>query len=394
MPILYDEAHTITISLSERSALIEKLRAATDIPTKLYEVSGAKVFVGEALIEMLVDGRRSNPERDLLDLARELLPDAWVTPEEAVRRYRIAPVPYTRSNADGLAIVHRAFNAVLPGRYPGEMERDAAMARLLVGDVLPGDATFTVGQQPMTPIDPTDIGSIPDCPGMPAPAFRTLNSHPIDTLSWSAGLPWLSEEAFAAIQTLRSTWARQNQAIANMLTDSTSSIAALCAGIDPVKLVQTTDAAGLNGEFPPRSIEMLRQGLDEANAIPDRTIGRLLRHWLDLNGWKSDDDTIVYHAADFIRFLIAISVGCPLDITPPAANFVLYRMQTVSGVVSARGDAETWNARDKAISGLAWTMAQAVHHLARYGVGPVLIGPTLSTIQDHFRFHRRVGTSR
>jgi len=171
-PVVLDEFAYYCFG-ANKDELIAKLRSMPNVPPVTYLVRDGKVFVFDALVSLVERGVVSFEDIDESKVDA-LLPRAWVSPEEAVETWKVTPLGYemvvpqgTAKGVDsdaGITIQHSALRATLPGVYANEADARKALAKRLVGEVLPGPGDFVFQGQAMTPNVALDVQSLGEQP--------------------------------------------------------------------------------------------------------------------------------------------------------------------------------------------------------------------------------------
>eukprot|EP01132_Coremiostelium_polycephalum_P020763 gene20763-24669_t len=208
--------------------LKEELRKVSGVPNATYLVNDGKVFVFDKLVHLVKERQKEQPHAQLQEMARSLtveelalslIAEATVSAKEAVEAWGVVPVPYQtetlaamdtatlESRATGRLILHRPFNARMPGDFQEEGDVKAAFANLLVGGVLPGSGDFTYRGQPMTLRDPLDLALLPARPEIPeGPAAEGWVYTALGNVEFEAGFEPVSEVMFNAVKETEAKW--------------------------------------------------------------------------------------------------------------------------------------------------------------------------------------------
>ena len=191
-------------------SLKERLRTIQGVPNITYDVRSDKVFVFDALVDLVIMASREKG-KDLDDAEiLALLPQAELTPIEAVERYGVWPSQYKpeRLSKGGYRIVHWPLNSVLPGVYEDHATLNNALARLLVGGKIEGNAKTEYRGQPLDLIDPLAMTKVDDVPTYGAVIRDNLKPYlSLGSLSYVEGFEPISKELFDAAAEQEKTWA-------------------------------------------------------------------------------------------------------------------------------------------------------------------------------------------
>ena len=190
--------------------LKERIRKIDGAPNVTYKVRGDKVFVFDALVDLVIMASREKGE-DLDDSeVLALIKQAELTPFEAVERYGVWPSQYKpeRLSKGGYRIVHWPLNSVLPGVYEDDVALNNALARLLMGGTIEGHAKSEYRGQPLDLIDPLAMTKTDDVPTYGAVIRDNLKPYlSLGSLSYVEGFEPISKELFDAAAEQERTWA-------------------------------------------------------------------------------------------------------------------------------------------------------------------------------------------
>ena len=159
---MFDEYHL----LFQSDALKDRILAVEGVPGRTYAVEDGRIFVFAKLVSSVearpdLTGVCPLPRDEILALARA----AWVSPREAIVEWGVVPFPYALEKGDGgYTIVHRPFDARVPGNFPARELAQGAMHRLLLGQVVHGEGDFVFRRQPLLLGEHPDPAMLPERP--------------------------------------------------------------------------------------------------------------------------------------------------------------------------------------------------------------------------------------
>lgn len=204
--IFLDEAASF---IGENDNLKERLRAIQGVPNITYEIRGDRVFVFNALADLTIIASREKG-KDLDDAeVLALMPQAQLTPIEAVERYGVWPSQYKpeRLPEGGYKIVHWRLNATLPGVYESHTELNNALAKLLMGKKVEGEGETDYRGQALTLVEPLSLSKTEDVPVYGAPARSDLKPYlNLGSIAHVDGFDPISKELFDAAAEQEKTW--------------------------------------------------------------------------------------------------------------------------------------------------------------------------------------------
>ncbi|AQT06696.1 hypothetical protein [Acetobacter persici] len=126
----------------EREGLKKKLLDIDGIPKSTFAVQrDGRIFVFGKLLQLVSHsiGANAAPDKDIRSIAKDLLPQAIISPSEAILEYGIVPVPYRINYGDPVAnigercLVHAPFQARIPEIFPDAGSMCPAMSAILLG---------------------------------------------------------------------------------------------------------------------------------------------------------------------------------------------------------------------------------------------------------------------
>lgn len=138
--LIHDEYHF----MFKPERFIEELRSVTGVPGEKYRVEGERVYLFDKLlalvekVELPFDG--SSRKAALEQAALRLLPDAYVSGEEAVKQWNIKPKGYTIEQAEGGFVVwNEIIHSYIPVTVAHVTEAQNLLALVLLGKIIPTD---------------------------------------------------------------------------------------------------------------------------------------------------------------------------------------------------------------------------------------------------------------
>lgn len=311
-----DESSNAMLLMDESSILFPhdaikaEIRSVSGVPDAKYQVDGERVFVFDALVNAVESMHRVHMDWSLEDLVRAALPSAWLTAQEAVAQYEIVPSPYkVITVSDVFAICHQPFDCLLPPRFTSQIELQQALARLLLGEVLPGEGAFTYKEQPMTPRKPLHPNSLPPMPELDYSSLEpsTASTHTwLRTKTYVEGFPLLTRHEFEDLKTLEDSWALKKNMVAKWTNQHCDRVWAIIQRLNWEPLIQACwdsyhdlDATG-----------MLRQLYPELEVLPDATLYCCYDYYeFDCNHNKYWKDSLCRDDSFLFFLLGCLSVG-------------------------------------------------------------------------------------
>jgi hypothetical protein len=368
--------------------LKEELRQIDGVPNATYLVKDGRVFVFDKLIELVKVQRSRQPSVPLADLARALIADATVSPDEATEQWGVVPHPYEMiENPHGeLAILHRAFNALLPGTFKDKREVQAVFARLLLNHIHPGNGSFSHQGQGMILRDPLDTALLPPRPVIPhVDEPEKLGYTSLRSVSYEQGFEPVSEALFDDVKEMEANWKNDSTRVVQYVQDHAAAIWARSATLRLELLDNPSDEVP---EYGQEDFVELRPLYPELSMLSDGS----LYWWFDayqsecccINGWTANRDD------DFLFYLI----GKIADRTHKQdtakdigqwTSFALLRGDSLDAAFEFAREAILYNG---AISRLAWLIADAMRFVALDKKLTDLRGQPVMTFMDMFRMAR------
>ncbi|NJQ98172.1 MAG: hypothetical protein HC784_12325 [Hydrococcus sp. CSU_1_8] len=304
----------------------------------------------------------------------------------------IVPLPYEKVEVDGRrAILHQPFNALLPGRYTNEDDRERDLATLLVGQTLSGEGDIVFAGQAMSLRQSLAPNLLPPCPvlkelqALPSTNSETLFSH-LSKLTYEPGFTPLSKEWFDRIKTLEFEWAAFNTRIKSLIYSNLQLIWSRTEEIDWAQWNET-----VTGEEAREDLRQLRYYYPELNALPDGALYSLFdTYQMDckfINGWTA------YREDEFFFFLLG-QLSVPRNTygqhIVPVGEFVGYELLRgqLSSVAVEAG--KVWFAYNEAIYNLAYRVSQIVEFLR--SPSDVKRGRPIFIFEDWFAMCRTTGS--
>lgn len=404
--LVVDEYSSFFGGLNDR--LKEELRAIEGVPNAAYLVMDGGVFVFDKLVQLVKEHQKEQPHAELQEMARSLtveelalssIAEATVSAKEAVGAWGVIPVPYEtekvpvkdvatlEKRANSLLILHRPFNARLPGDYHVEGDVKAAFATLLVGGVLPGSGDFTYRGQPMTLRDPLDLALLPVRPAIQEatePAGWVYTA--LGNVEFEAGFEPVSEVMFNAVKETEVKWRGDIANAAKHAQERAAEVWAQAAGLRLETLNDPTDEVPENGE---EEFLQLRALYPELSMLSDGALYSLFdvfqMECRFINGWSANRDD------DFLFYLLGKVAGRKNDhdtakeIGEWVADALLHGKALDDALEFGRS-ADRYN---QAIGKLAHRIADAMRFLAEDKKATDLRGHPITTMGDTFRLGRK-----
>lgn len=404
--LVVDEYSNFFGGLNE--TLKEELRKVSGVPNATYLVKDGSVFVFDKLVQLVKERQKEQPHAPLQEMARSLtveelalslIAEATVSAKEAVEAWGVVPVPYQtetlasmdtatlESRAIGRLILHRPFNARLPGDYQDEGDVKAAFANLLVGGVLTGSGDFAYRGQPMTLRDPLDLALLPARPAIreaTEPAGWVYTA--LGNVEFEAGFEPVSEVMFNAVKETEAKWRGDIAHAAKHAQERAAEVWAQAAGLRLETLNDPTDEVPEYGEeeFP-----QLRAFYPELSMLSDGTLYSLFdvfqMECRFINGWSANRDE------DFLFYLLGKLVDSKNDhetakeVGEWVADALLHGA-TLDAALETGRSADGYN---QAIGKLAHRIADAMRFLADDKKATDLRGRPITTMGDTFRIGRK-----
>lgn len=393
---------------AQNDRLKEELRAIEGVPNAAYLVKDGSVFVFDKLVQLVKERQKEQPHAPLQEMARSLtveelaltlIAEATVSAKEAVEAWGVVPVPYQtetlasmdtatlESRASGRLILHRPFNARLPGDYKDEGDVKAAFANLLVGGVLPGSGDFAYRGQPMTLRDPLDLALLPARPAIreaTEPAGWVYTA--LGNVEFEAGFEPVSEVMFNAVKETEAKWRGDIAHAAKHAQERAAEVWAQAAGLRLETLNDPTDEVPEYGEeeFP-----QLRAFYPELSMLSDGTLYSLFdvfqMECRFINGWSANRDD------DFLFYLLGKVADSKNDhetakeVGEWVADALLHGATLDTALETGRS-ADGYN---QAIGKLAHRIADAMRFLADDKKATDLRGRPITTMGDTMRLGRK-----
>ncbi|EPP9374421.1 hypothetical protein PZF67_006142 [Pseudomonas aeruginosa] len=404
--LIVDEYSSFFGGQSDR--LKEELRAIEGVPNAAYLVKDGGVFVFDKLVQLVKERQKEQPHAQLQEMARSLtveelalslIAEATVSAKEAVEVWGVVPVPYQtetlaamdtatlEARATGRLILHRPFNARLPGEFQDEGDVQAAFANLLVGGILPGSGDFTYRGQPMTLRDPLDLALLPAWPAIQEatePAGWVYTA--LGNVEFEAGFEPVSEVMFNAVKETEAKWRGDIAHAAKHAQERAAEVWAQAAGLRLETLNDPTDEVPEYGEeeFP-----QLRALYPELTMLSDGTLYSLFdvfqMECRFINGWSANRDD------DFLFYLLGKVADSKNDhetakeVGEWVADALLHGA-TLDAALEIGRSADRYN---QAIGKLAHRIADAMRFLADDKKATDLRGHPITTMGDTMRLGRK-----
>ncbi|EKF7416789.1 TPA: hypothetical protein ACNVX4_006299 [Pseudomonas aeruginosa] len=405
--LVVDEYSSFFGGLNDR--LKEELRAIEGVPNAAYLVMDGGVFVFDKLVQLVKEHQKEQPYAELQEMARSLtveelalssIAEATVSAKEAVGAWGVIPVPYEtekvpvkdvatlEKRANNLLILHRPFNARLPGVYQDEGDVKAAFANLLVGGILLGSGDFTYRGQPMTLRDPLDLALLP-----PRPTIQEA-TQPIGwvytalgNVEFEAGFEPVSEVMFNAVKETEAKWRGDIAHASKHAQGKAADVWAMAANLHLEELNDPSDE--VPGEYGQKELAQLRSLYPELSMLSDGSLYSQFdvfqMECRFINGWSANRDD------DFLFYLLGKVAGRKNDhdtakeIGEWVADALLHGKALDDALEFGRS-ADRYN---QAIGKLAHRIADAMRFLAEDKKATDLRGHPITTMGDTFRLGRK-----
>ncbi len=169
--IIMDEFHHLVDTGSSR--LTEDLRRIECVPSVTYLVDGENVFVFNLLLSLLKNIKLpADPverENILRVVVPDLLPLAYVSPIDAVAKWKITPESYTIiERANGFCLKNNALKSVIPVAVASVEEAQRLLADVLVGKRIPTDHDDLIASGEVRPVTTNFLLAVSDRTGQHA----------------------------------------------------------------------------------------------------------------------------------------------------------------------------------------------------------------------------------
>ncbi|WP_454914442.1 hypothetical protein [Variovorax gossypii] len=365
--------------------LREVLREVESVPMVSYRVIEGQVFVFDKLVHDLKALSGEGPRDRLPELAAQLLPQAIVSPMEAVERWGVVPQPYERlpGAAGALTVIrHRPFNARVPGTFPTDHDVRRAFARLIVGGVQEGSGDFTYRGQPLVLCDPLDPALLPQRPVFPVvEASDTYGFTALGHIDYVPGFAPVSEATFTRIKLLEAAWRGESARSARQVYDRLAELWSLAGEF------QLTSLNALPNEVPEYAREdfaELRPLYPELAMLSDGALFSMFDNYqmecCYINGWTASRDS------DFLLYLLGyVAGGLGSERAKNVGEWVAAAMLDGSTFDLAKAFGLACDRYDSDIARLARRVADAMTFLASDKDATVLQGHEITTTAERFR---------
>ncbi|CAI9912256.1 TPA: hypothetical protein L4F62_004063 [Pseudomonas aeruginosa] len=405
--LVVDEYSSFFGGLNDR--LKEELRAIEGVPNAAYLVMDGGVFVFDKLVQLVKERQKEQPHAELQEMARSLtveelalssIAEATVSAKEAVEAWGVIPVPYEtekvpvkdvatldkRSNS--LLILHRPFNARLPGVYQDEGDVKAAFATLLVGGVLPGSGDFTYRGQPMTLRDPLDLALLPARPAIQEatePAGWVYTA--LGNVEFEAGFEPVSEVMFNAVKETEAKWRGDIAHASKHAQGKAADVWAMSANLHLEELNDPSDE--VPGEYGQKELTQLRSLYPELSMLSDGSLYSQFdvfqMECRFINGWSANRDD------DFLFYLLGKVADRKNDhdTAKEVGEWVAAALLHGAAQDAALEFGRSADRYNQAIGKLAHRIADAMRFLADDKNATDLRGHPITTMGDTFRLGRK-----
>jgi hypothetical protein len=395
MNIIPGSPHTKFVMCDEFSRVLdssddplkEALRAIDGVPNAAYRVDGDRVFVFDKLVRLVKKHLSAHPDAPLEDLAPSLVSAASVPAKEAVTDWGIMPEPYevTATSGNGLLILHRPFNATLPGTFPDLASTNEPMAALLLGGVISGSGDFSYKGQPMSLRAPLDPAQLP-----PRPMLSSALKVPVDVftvlgdVNYEPGFEPVSAALFIEVSALEAAWACDNAAATCHAHERCAEVWARTGELRLETLNDRTDES-----FEAESVDRLRALYPELSMLTDGSLYAcfdsfqtdccLMRSWDPTR----NDDFLFY-----LLGMVAHSQG-EADAAERAGHWSACALLHGASLGEALAFGLSAGSYASEIARLTTRLAAAMRFLAQEKTTPAMQGRPIITQGDAFRTGRK-----
>jgi len=396
----------------QNDKLKEELREIKGVPSTAYLVKEEGVFVFDKLVQLVKEHQKEQPHAQLQDMARSLtveelalslLAEATVSAKEAVMVWGIVPVPYQtetlmamdtatlEAHATGRIIMHRPFNARLPGVILGDAGVHAAFANLLEGGIHPGTGDFTYRGQPMTLRDPLDLTLLPARPKIPeGPATEGWIYTALGNVDFVDGFEPVSEVLFNSVKEMEAGWSADCDRALKHVQGRASEVWAQAAGL---RLDTLNDPADEVQEYGEEEFPKLRTLYPELSMLSNGSLYSLFDAYqlecLYINGWTANRDD------DFLFYLLGKAADASIDHErgKKIGEWVAVALLHGKALEEALEFGRSADLYNQAIGKLAQRIADAMRFLAEDKKATDMRGRPITTIGDTLRLGRKYKAS-
>lgn len=371
--------------------LIEALRAIEGIPNAAYRVDGNQVFVFNKLVELVKERLSTNPDVPLEALARSLVCEASVTAKEAVVRWGIIPEPYEVLSVHGTEslILHRPFNATLPGRFEDQLMLTETLAHLLLGGVVTGNGDFSYKGQQMRLLASLDPALLPPRPVFPGGHVAPDRTYTVlSEIDYEPGFDPVQAAMFNHVTSLEAEWACDSSAAARYAQEHCAEVWARAGDLRLESLNSRADRA-----FDTENLSQLRSQYPELPMLSDDSLLDLFDSYQSgirlTRSWEPSRDD------EFLFYLIGM-VGLGQDDADDAVRIGLWMACSLlhgSDTEEALTFGLSANSYTNELSRLASRIAAAMRFLVHEKTTPPRQGRRISTVGDLFRQSRKYTSS-
>lgn len=387
--LLMDEAWTLMSNNDDD--LKRELRKIDGVPNATYLVDGARVFVFDKLVDEVKKFRAQSNERALAEIALEVLPSAWLSADDAVRKWNIVPVPYAVVGAEpAFRIRHERLASVIPVELATRDDVDAALSTILLGGQISANGDFTYKGQVLKLDASFDPTTLPQRPQMLTEGLEKAGfaSSILSGTEFEEGFSPISKDVFENIKSLAETWRDQSGKAGKYVYSATKEdIAALFSRLPVAKLNDDRDSVP---EYGGDDAQLLRGYFPELAELSDGS----LYEWFDsyqnrccyISGWTAGPDD------GFLFYLIGkMSTGKSVDGEQcrSVGEFVAFELLRGVPVETALSAGVTWNVYDTAVSSLAFRTWEAMRFLKEDKAAFDLRGGKVTTMLDMFYIGRK-----
>lgn len=384
-----DEAGDYFSSFGLKDQLKAKLREVPGIPNATYLAIDGRVFVFDKLVHLVGEYLKREPNVIFDELALSFITEATVSAKEAVELWNIVPEPYemTQHPPGGSVIRHRPFDAALPGGFESKTDVQEAFAKLLLGEILPGNGSFAYKAQPLRLFQAFDLGQLPLRPSFPN-AFTSehLPHTALSEVAYVRGFDPISEHLFNAVKNKEASWnfdstkaAQRAQTLIAKVWRRTATLQleTLNTSIEEMPTPDNAAIAELRILYP--ELNMLDDGPLYAKFDDYQFEYRYIAKW-DV----SRDDTFLYYLLGTVT-----DPQYDADTATKAGQWACHALLRGDSVSDAILFGRLAVSYDSVISVLACRIASAMQFLAEDNEKTEQRGPMITTMSDALRIGRK-----
>lgn len=391
IPIL-DEYGYYAFNGLAHDALREVLREREGIPNAVYQVEGDLVFVFEKLVKLVVEQQPQAtelPPAELTALALSLLPNAYVTPAEAVQHWSILPRHYglLKLPSGEVKIKHNGFGAVIPGEFATEEAAQPVLITLLMGGIQPGSGDFVYQGQAFTWCSPVEMGSLPEQPVLEPVTDLSADTYvTLQGTAYEPGCEPLSEPVFEQLRSRDIEWKQQRAQLMRGCKQQAEWTWIQLSAMDLSPLQRDMDAVP---DYGLDDYQELRSLYPELSSLSDATLYYLFDDFQSEcyfnNGWSASRDL------DFLFFVLGKLANPQLDgdCAKEYGQWVAAALAQGQTRTEALVFAEKAQRYHAAHCALTYHIHQVMSFLRDAKTNAPLQGAPISTWRDTFRMARK-----